>query len=95
MGARSMVGEIALVAIELLLWYFADTGLVLPRTLHAVDNSTIFYQVLPLHLKHLSVLMARAWMARGWDGTLVSYCTTQSRSELKLNGRFITYDEVN
>ena len=46
-----------------------------------------------LHLKHFSVVMA--WTAGGWGGILISYCTTQSRNELKLIGRFITYEEVN
>ena len=43
-----MIRETAFVAVELLLWNFAETGLVRPSKSQAVDNSTIFHQVLAI-----------------------------------------------
>ena len=53
MGACSMVGETACVAVKFLLWDFALTGLVLPRTPQAADNGTIFNQVLSMTFETL------------------------------------------
>ena len=43
MCTSGTVGETALVAIELLLGHFAETGLVLSGTFHAPNYSTIAY----------------------------------------------------
>ena len=84
-----MVGEAALVAGELLLWNFALTGLVGSKTPEAVNNGTIFNQVLSLTLETLQGRDGVYCRGVGRYSCLILHYTISERVEVERNSNNI------